>query len=137
MDRYEVNDNSSLEIAEENCTLESEELLLRNTFVNAQMFPVADYAQVNVLEDKSKAIRWIDEETNNEIKLASEGDIDLDLINLEKPAKIVIHRRNRPTKPLLKTRSKQELPGGQMQFYPQNQQKCENQGDMMALNSDI
>jgi hypothetical protein len=31
------------EIAEDNCFLESEELLLRNTFLNAQMGPIAQF----------------------------------------------------------------------------------------------
>lgn len=31
------------ELAEENCFMESEELLLRNTFLNAQMGPIAQF----------------------------------------------------------------------------------------------
>lgn len=35
------------EVSQENCFLESEELLLRNTFINAQMGPIAQYNQNN------------------------------------------------------------------------------------------
>ena len=51
------------EISEENCFLESDELLLRNTFLNAQMGPIAQFSFHNGMPSQRTKLRWVDEMT--------------------------------------------------------------------------
>ena len=64
------------EIADDACHLQSEELLLRNTFLNAQMGPIAQF-HPSLLDPnfiKKNKIDWIDKRTLGKKDLASEGD---------------------------------------------------------------
>jgi hypothetical protein len=82
------------EVAEENKYLESEELLLRNTFVNSQM------NMNQALKDFSPAptqmhpplLRWIDLESRGRQELAVEDKDENDLVNLVNPPKVIRHR---------------------------------------------
>ena len=59
--------------------MENEELLLRNTFLNARMGPLVDYTQNHVAKSKGRPrIFWADEKR---IPLAQEGADELDLVN--------------------------------------------------------
>ena len=84
------------ELAQENNFLESEELLLRNTFVNSRT------GAENVLNanlrplyqsGKPTRLKWVDLETRGHLKVAFEGPIEDDLVNKINPAKVVIHKR--------------------------------------------
>lgn len=83
------------DLAEENKYLESEELLLRNTFVNAKPKAKAD---LNVANGKIKRtiLRWTDIESNGYRPLAEEDHDENDLINKENPPQITLHRQIKP-----------------------------------------
>lgn len=49
----ELSDNSTTPI-------ENEELILRNTYLNSQMAPLADLSGVNVHIDKNFTLKWVD-----------------------------------------------------------------------------
>ena len=92
MDRYVTRRvNELLEISDENYTIENEELLLRNTFMNAQMGPIADF-QDHTGTEKTFRLIWVDHATNNRFSLARE-DPDRDLANKTKVPKVTIHKR--------------------------------------------
>ena len=63
--------------------IECEELVLRNTFVNAQMGPLADL-RPNHPGEKVDAIRWIDNGENDKAKLRTNNSED-DLVCQEEP----------------------------------------------------
>ncbi|CDW80148.1 dual specificity catalytic domain containing protein [Stylonychia lemnae] len=86
------------EISEENCFLESEELLLRNTFLNAQMGPIAQFnpALLNDQMNPNQKLKWIDEHTNGQELLGQEGDPEMDLCLKTHIEEITIHRRIHP-----------------------------------------
>ena len=78
--------------------MESEELLLRNTFVNSQM------NMNQALKDFSPAptqmhpplLRWIDLESRGRQDLAVEDKDENDLVNLVNPPKVIQHRVTQP-----------------------------------------
>eukprot|EP00347_Sterkiella_histriomuscorum_P022350 403330790 len=86
------------EISEENCFLESEELLLRNTFLNAQMGPIAQFnpALLNDTANPNQRLRWIDEFTQGKELLGQEGDPFQDLCMKDTVEDITIHREINP-----------------------------------------
>ena len=49
--------------------MESEELVLRNTFLNAQMGPVAFYSPNDMEERDRLAVQWVDNGSNNKEQL--------------------------------------------------------------------
>lgn len=91
--------------------MESEELLLRNTFVNAQMGPLANYAHVRyTLHDTQEKLRWADLAQGyapgsavGKKKLAV-INLSKDLLNKKKVPPVVVHHKVRPDmlKPALK-----------------------------------
>ena len=44
---------------------EHEELVLRNTFVNAQMGPLADFRSFSIGETRNARLKWIDNMEDN------------------------------------------------------------------------
>jgi hypothetical protein len=53
--------------------------LLRNTFLNAQMGPIAQFNFHNGMPSQRTRLRWIDETTHGRIPLGSEGDPEIDI----------------------------------------------------------
>lgn len=49
------------ELSDNNIHLENEELILRNTYLNSQMAPLVDLSGVNIDEEKSFTLKWVDE----------------------------------------------------------------------------
>ena len=78
------------DLADENKYLESEELLLRNTFVNAKPKQKVDLNGPNN-RVKRTVLRWTDIETNGFRPLAEEDADENDLINKVKPARVTQH----------------------------------------------
>lgn len=77
----------------ENYTIEDGELLLRNTFLNAQIGPFADFSKASVPKQKKKfKLKWMDHATGKKANLARELDRNKDLINKKKVKKINVHR---------------------------------------------
>lgn len=71
------------ELSDNNIHLENEELILRNTYLNSQMAPLVDLSGVNIEEDKTFTLRWVDELNGPQRKpLAEENADEDDLINL-------------------------------------------------------
>jgi hypothetical protein len=69
------------DIFERNRFLESEELLLRNTFLNAKQKPKIDYSNVNPNQRIGFKLNWADFETRGRRQLAVEDLIENDLVN--------------------------------------------------------
>lgn len=59
--------------------LESEELVLRNTFVNAQMGPLADFRSHHTQPQRPPKLKWVDNGEDNKQKLRTNNSED-DLI---------------------------------------------------------
>jgi hypothetical protein len=84
------------ELSNQRITIECEELVLRNTFVNAQMGPLADLrilsGEANTQDDPpSQGIRWLDNHENDKVRLVTNKSED-DLIYKEEVSKIDNHR---------------------------------------------
>eukprot|EP00357_Protocruzia_adherens_P032800 CAMPEP_0114973418 /NCGR_PEP_ID=MMETSP0216-20121206/941_1 /TAXON_ID=223996 /ORGANISM="Protocruzia adherens, Strain Boccale" /LENGTH=607 /DNA_ID=CAMNT_0002333903 /DNA_START=99 /DNA_END=1920 /DNA_ORIENTATION=+ len=58
-----------LDLADDSNHLESEEMLLRNTYLNSQMGPFADFSQVNMNEDKKFKLKWTDDGADDPARL--------------------------------------------------------------------
>lgn len=67
------------EISNPKVNIECEELVLRNTFMNAQMGPLADLKNHNN-DNQKQFIRWLDNCENDKLKLVTNKSDD-DLIN--------------------------------------------------------
>jgi hypothetical protein len=93
-----------VEIAPSNKFLESEELLLRNTYVNAQPMEqqitqfrsVSGYRPPSQTQSKLKSkhkprLKWVDIESCGRKNLAVENRDELDLVNLRNPSKVTSH----------------------------------------------
>lgn len=82
------------EISEKSFYMENEELLLRNTFLNSKMGPLAEYnAKQNAATKKRKIktkICWADEKR---IPLAQEGRDEDDLVNKFHVDQVIIHHQ--------------------------------------------
>lgn len=48
------------ELSDPNHSLENEEMMVRNTYLNAQMAPLADLSGINPYIDKAFTIKWVD-----------------------------------------------------------------------------
>ena len=57
------------------------------------MAPLVDLSQVNIDEEKSFALKWVDENLNR--PLAEEGADEDDLVNKINPPMIMNHRESR------------------------------------------
>jgi hypothetical protein len=74
------------ELSDTNVNLENEELILRNTFLNAQMGPLVDISNIDINKPKTNALVWRDEKTK--IPLTEENLDEDDLVNLHNPPPI-------------------------------------------------
>ena len=79
--------------------LENEELIVRNTYMNSQMAPLAD---LNGMEEKTQfTIKWVDEKMRK--PLTEENMDEDDLVNKFNPPPITNHREpHRSVKPITK-----------------------------------
>ena len=85
-------------MAEENKYLESEELLLRNTFVNSQMNMnqgLKDFSPAPTQMHPPR-LRWVDLDSRGRQDLAVEDKDENDLVNLINPPKVIRHRVTQP-----------------------------------------
>lgn len=81
------------ELMSEKYTIENEELLLRNTFLNAQIGPFADFSKSSVPKGKKKRkIRWIDQATGKKVSLYRELEKSKDIIYMKKVKKVNSHK---------------------------------------------
>ncbi|CAI2386297.1 unnamed protein product [Moneuplotes crassus] len=69
--------------------VENEELLLRNTFLNAQMGPIAPYNKEEHKKEKKNKLQWIDNSKNGNLRTNASED---DLIFKDQPEPIKTHR---------------------------------------------
>ena len=103
------------DIAQKNSYLESEELLLRNTFLNAKPKQRVD---LNAPPNQTRPmLQWVDFASRGNRKLAVEDLDERDLINLHNPAPVMRHRLVQP----YQLRSAIKVPRDQNQFqykYP-------------------
>lgn len=115
--------------------MENEELLLRNTFLNARMGPLVEYNHHNMGYANKPKIRgklvWADEKR---IPLFYEGDDEFDLINRVNIESIVIHHHvhSSQLKSVLSTSKKvpfgpKYTGEGKLDFYSQNDQRQMNE----------
>ena len=87
----ELSDNNSV-------IIENEELLLRNTYLNSQMAPLAEIFHahnmiMNQNVEKNFTLVWADVAKNNKDALVIDDHPDFDLINMPDPPKVTGHRR--------------------------------------------
>jgi len=93
--------SNKINIDEDNL-IENEELLLRNTFLNAQMGPIALY-KFDELEQKhnQNRLQWIDNNCNpKELRTNISED---DLIFKDQPEPVITHREGHSVKPIIKS----------------------------------
>ena len=75
---------------------ENEELLLRNTFLNSQMGPLAEYGNIlSDMREQPKKLRWPDNMRESN-KIASIIPPGKDLINMSRIPKVTSHKRIDP-----------------------------------------
>ncbi|CDW80771.1 UNKNOWN [Stylonychia lemnae] len=114
------------ELSDNNIHLENEELILRNTYLNSQMAPIADLTGINTDEDKSFTLKWVDENLHQKRPLAEEGPDDEDLVNKINPPPIMNHKEKRQVKSIVKgsrLNHTQKLMNQQQQQQQQTQQQ--------------
>lgn len=123
------------EISDKAFYMENEELLLRNTFLNARMGPFVDYNQRDISYNKPKVrgrLVWADEKR---IPLAQEGPDEFDLVNKINIEMIDLHHRydSSHLRPVLTTNKRlafgpKYTGQGKLDFYSQNEtpQMAEN-----------
>lgn len=61
------------ELSNQNPTYACEELLLRNTFINSQMGPIPPPTGKEQLPEKTRAIKWLDEENKGDVEKQKAG----------------------------------------------------------------
>jgi protein-tyrosine phosphatase len=90
------------ELSDNNVQIENEELIVRNTYLNSQMAPLAELNFGPGMEDKATfTLKWIDEKFKK--PLTEENLDEDDLVNKVNPAPIMHHRENhRQVKPIVK-----------------------------------
>ena len=91
------------EISNPRVTVECEELVLRNTFVNAQMGPLADFrAGPSSESQQQRGIRWSDDNEDDKARLVTNKS-EHDLIYKEEVGQIEVHRdKSRVVKRIIK-----------------------------------
>lgn len=90
------------ELSNVRANIECEELILRNTFVNAQMGPLADLRfQPEQQENEQHKIKWIDNNENDKKKLVTNKSEE-DLVYKEEVQKIDLHRSKSSNKSTIK-----------------------------------
>ncbi len=95
------------ELSDNHIQLENEELIVRNTYLNSQMAPLADLNLGSLEEKTTYTLKWVDESRKK--PLTEENLDDDDLVNLVNPSPIKHHREShRLVKPIVKgSRQKQ------------------------------
>jgi hypothetical protein len=90
------------ELAENQIQYENEELIVRNTYLNSQMAPLAELnIGPGTTEKESYTLKWIDDKLKK--PLTEENLDEDDLINKINPAPIMHHREtHRQIKPIVK-----------------------------------
>jgi hypothetical protein len=90
------------ELSDNHIQIENEELIVRNTYLNSQMAPLAELNISNGFEDKaSYTLKWVDEKLKK--SLTEENLDEDDLVNLVNPPPIMNHREDRRhVKPIVK-----------------------------------
>ncbi len=78
------------ELSDERPYITSEELILRNTFINAQMGPLADF-RIPKGHQKQQTLKWIDEVDKNKPDGLRVNSFEEDLLRKKDPPKIKIH----------------------------------------------
>ena len=78
------------DLAQNNRFLESDELLLRNTFMNAKSGNRVDLTNYNNKMYYPK-LRWVDHESRGRKKLGTEDRDENDLVNKFNPPKVINH----------------------------------------------
>ena len=66
------------------------------------MAPLVDLSGINIDEEKSYALRWVDQASAQNRPLAEENLDEDDLINLINPTPIKNHKDSRIVKPIVK-----------------------------------
>jgi Dual specificity phosphatase, catalytic domain len=96
------------ELSDNHIQIENEELIVRNTYLNSQMAPLAELNFGNGFEDKiTFTLKWVDEKLKK--SLTEENLDEDDLVNKINPAPIMNHREDRRNvKPIVKG-SRQKL----------------------------
>jgi hypothetical protein len=105
--------------------VENEELLLRNTYLNAQMGPIALY-QFDQLEQKqlNNRLKWIDNDNPNNLRTNASED---DLIFKHNPEPVVSHKIPTDTKSIIKPEGKSQEPASKhIDFYKANEQALQD-----------
>ncbi len=77
------------ELSESTFHLENEELILRNTYLNSQMAPLADLT--NLPTEKTTRLQWVDQKGLG--ALAVENLDEDDLVNKLNPPRIQNHKK--------------------------------------------
>ena len=80
------------DITEENKYLESEELLLRNTFINAKQGQKVDLNDQDHSKIYKPRLRWVDFESRGRKFLAVEDRDENDLVNIVNPPRVITHK---------------------------------------------
>lgn len=116
------------EISENTFYIENEELLLRNTFLNARMGPLAEYDQTSINSYKPpnhERIVWADE---RRLPLALEGADEDDLVNKTHVRNVMIHHEVDSAQLRSSISSAKKISfgpkykgDGKLDFYSQNQ----------------
>lgn len=91
------------EICDIEADLSNEELVLRNTFMNAQMGPLAEFTKEMFAnpDDIHQTIKWLDNNENNKDKLRINNSED-DLVCKENPEPVNTHRSKSDVKKAIK-----------------------------------
>ena len=79
------------ELSNPKVNLRCEELVLRNTFVKAQMGPLADLKFGPDIEHQPRAVKWVDNNENDKTKLVTNKSED-DLVYKENVDVVNVHR---------------------------------------------
>lgn len=117
------------EISDNTFYIENEELLLRNTFLNARMGPLAEFNQSSIGFGSKQTIRerivWADEQR---FPLAYEGPDEMDLVNKLHVESITIHHHVNSSQLRSSFSQAKSVPfgpkytgEGKLDFYSQNQ----------------
>lgn len=79
------------DLSDERPYLTSEELVLRNTFINARLGPVADF-RIPKGQQRVPKLTWIDQNEPNREKGIRDNDLDDDLLKKKEILKIQTYR---------------------------------------------
>ena len=90
------------ELSDNHIHIENEELIVRNTYLNSQMAPLADLNLANGMDEKtSYTLKWVDEKLKK--PLTEENLDEDDLVNKMNPPPITLHRQDlKHVKPIVK-----------------------------------